>query len=207
MAWTPPTGVIPLDRRNIRTANEADLQAVLAWLTTKYSGAVADGVFITGNDTLNTYYVRHVSGGPFQMERMLKQRDYDALSGRISTLESAPGSGATPEEFDYTSGPLTIAPGATVDIPVTIPTNRLYGLFVGMNNLSGSQTTFVQMFGDAAKTEIQYSANFTVAQPNDTSQAWRYRSRAKDNVMHLSIKNTSSTAISTATITIKVEPF
>ena len=204
--WIPPVGVTPLDRRNIRTNFEADIPAVLAWLQTKYTGATVDGLNITGRDTGNTYYVQQPLGGStYTLTKLIKQPEFDALKARVTAVESATP-GGFPAEFDHTETITGLAPAAHVDIQVSIPTNRLYGLFVEVTGLSGAQTAFVQMFGDSALTETQYSANFAVSTSQDTAQAWRYRSRAADHILHLRVTNTGPTPV-TAQVTFKVEPF
>jgi lysophospholipase L1-like esterase len=88
MTWTPPPNLIPIDRRNPRTAKEADIQDVLAWLETKY-GSAADGVSITGIDTMNTYHVQGKNGdGSYKLEKYIKGNEFLALVNRVSLVEA-----------------------------------------------------------------------------------------------------------------------
>jgi hypothetical protein len=117
------------------------------------------------------------------------------------------GSSATPSEFNYTTAPLTINSNLVLDLPIPVPSNRMYGISVYVTGLTGVQTCFVQIFGDTARTEVQYSANFTTASSSDTAQAWRYRSRAEDKTLHLRVTNTGSSALGNVQISFKAEPF
>jgi hypothetical protein len=114
--------------------------------------------------------------------------------------------GVIPDRWLYTTSLQSLSSGQTIDLDIVIPTIRLYGVSVTVTGLQALQNVSVMLFGDAAKTVRQYSANFLVELASDTSQAWMYRNLDGAKVLHCRIVNTgiTSTAVSVSFV---AEPF
>ncbi len=90
MAWVPPAGVTPADRRNPNTAFEADLPAMLDWLSSRYSGGHVLGLIVTARDTGHTYRVDGKdANGNYRLTRLLTEEDVAAL--RVVTRDTPDG--------------------------------------------------------------------------------------------------------------------
>ena len=129
MTWVAPSNVTPIDRRNIRTANEADIPDVLAWLKTKHTGDTVDGVFITGKDSQNTYYVQQALDGTITREKLIKQTEFDLLKARVTTVEAGSGGGISSVHTDGA----TITGNGTTQSPLAI--GVIAGLVDGLSGI------------------------------------------------------------------------
>ncbi|WP_407543767.1 NosD domain-containing protein (plasmid) [Deinococcus radiomollis] len=95
MAFTPPAGVTPIDRKPPSAPTYADIPAVLDWLRGYYGGNTVRGLLITDRATGNTYrvdsestYSPFVQGGPYGTYKLSgvqgqfagRVRDYGAVA-------------------------------------------------------------------------------------------------------------------------------
>lgn len=132
--------------------------------------------------------------------RLKLNSNFTAVKDAVDVLETLP------DDIEIISAPQTIAVGDTVNYVESISHNRLYGVYVAISGLLEGETATVEFFGDDARTNLQYVAEFTDVLFEDTAQAWRYRDRESNNELKIRITNTGLAEI-TVTLTIRAEPF
>ena len=113
----------------------------------------------------------------------------------------------TPARWNYVSANQNVASGQAVDIAIAIPALRLYGVSVAISGLTTGQTAKLDIYGNALKTEKQYSAGFTDVMPIDSSQAWMFRNTDGALILQFRLSNTCGSTISNINVSIVAEPF
>lgn len=106
------------------------------------------------------------------------------------------------------TGSWSTSSGSVENTTISLSHARLYGVKVELFGLTPGQSATVRFFGDSENgSDLQYEANFTDAEPEDTAQAWRYRNRNLSNEMYVQIENTSSNSFSGVYLEVTAEPF
>ena len=126
--------------------------------------------------------------------------NFAAVKNAVDVLET------TPDDIEIVSSPQTIPFEGSVDWVESVPTKRLYGVYVGISGLTETDTVTIEFFGDDGYTDLQYVADFTFELDEDTAQAWRYRTRTATNEIKIRATNTGPQSV-TITLTIRAEPF
>lgn len=202
------TAIIPLATTTALTtglSSKADATSVSSSISTLSTSI--------GNKADLTYVDTHLAGQIIETALRADQTIpvYNGSTNQythtsVSSIVSA-ATAPTPDRWNYVSPIQNVVAGQSVDIVATIPAKRLYGVSVGVSGLASNQTLSAILFGDVAKTDQQYLANFSYTLMTDTSQAWMYRNNAGALNMYIRLINTSATNISNLTISIVAEPF
>jgi len=162
---------------------------------------------------LTTYVDSHLSGKTVNNSARVDQSvvTYDQTTDAyihipVSTLIAA-ATLPTPSRWNYVSAPQSIAIGQSLDLEITIPAIRMYGVGLSIAGLASDHTLTATLYGYQNKTDGQYSSNFSYTLLNDNSQAWIYRNKEGELKMHLRLINTCEKNLSNITVSIVMEPF